>query len=545
MFGLTNNSLTVTLDTDNESVHSNIKTTNKSFDSVNENSDALIPDKATPISTTNAPITTYSPSDFQCERNSNPHFKPIFNPSNNSLTLTFTNNTESVTLSFDSTNESLTSIDTAFTSVTTPPSSNVGLLPGLESVSPSCVNSTVTSITDTDSIRSPSPNLSFTTTTATPTSSQLFGTPSSNSLTLNPSTPLVYGHVNNLPLFETWEKWTRGYYVGDPFDSRVKASIFFDEGHQIYRCPFGDTDRILPPQASLELLPPECLPRKIRDIPCLAMSSSIVHTSVLGSGTLLPANMVYRRGLALAPFFNTGRIYYILCLHDDDDVFLIRVHERLMDSRWSSWKQLRRFYGKKILGALFSAGTDTFDQILEGVKRQHSVDRYLWTEPVGSGPIIWKSFKNPCSVLTPKEVSEILSLRERHYTNDPVVSLVIFYNLNNSRYIFRVSVLETSLARLCAYIPIEQDFFNALDSTHWPEPFINEWLFSEAWGYLILGRLASWRHSSTMQDLLSGLQLQHAPLSGITAQLLVAFKDQFGGSAREAYRYASDMSMLG
>ncbi|KAF9065571.1 hypothetical protein BDP27DRAFT_1462305 [Rhodocollybia butyracea] len=372
-----NNSLGLTLD---ESAHSKFGTTDESLTSVDaSNNDPSFEDHnktsavddATPISTASAPI---------FRRNSDPRFASNFNPSNDSLTLSFNNNDESVTLTFDSTNESLTSVNTTFTSDTTPSSSNVGLFPNVEIDHPSSATSTVTSIMDTDSIRSPSPSLSFATITATPTSTQLFGTLSSNSLTLRPSPPIIYGHVHNLPSFETWEKWTRGYYIGDPFDSRIKASIFFDEGHQIYRCPFGDTDRILPSQASLELLPPQCLPLIIRDIPCLAMSSSIVHTPVLGSGTFVPANMVYRRSLTLAPFFNTDKMYYIICLHDDDDVFLIRVHERLMDSRWSSWKQLRQSYRNKFLGALFSAGTDSFDQILEGVKRQHSVNRYSTAE---------------------------------------------------------------------------------------------------------------------------------------------------------------------
>ncbi|KAF9070486.1 hypothetical protein BDP27DRAFT_612869 [Rhodocollybia butyracea] len=45
------------------------------------------------------------------------------------------------------------------------------------------------------------------------------------------------------------------------------------------------------------------------------------------------------------------------------------------------------------------------------------------------------------------------------------------------------------------------------------------------------------------EELISGLQLQHVPLSEITAESLVAFKDQFGGSARDVYRYASDLSL--
>ncbi|KAF9074237.1 hypothetical protein BDP27DRAFT_1416537 [Rhodocollybia butyracea] len=419
--GPSNSSLALTFNTARESVHLKFDSTNESFASVDCTSksvDNLLTSKdglsfeeyndtphsanATPTSTTNTPIVNPSSLNLLSGDNSESHFAQNFDTSEDSLMLTFNKSNETVTLTFDSSTESLTSVDTAFTSVATPLTSNGRFFPNEQSDSQSSVDSAVTSIMDTDTIRSPSPTLSIATITATPTSSQLFGTTSLDTLPLSPCPPIVYSHIHNLPSLETWEKWTRGYYVGDPFDSRVKASIFFDEGHQIYRSPFSDTDRILPSQASLELLPPTSLPHRIRDIPCLAMSSSLVHTPVLGPGTFLPANMVYRRSLVLAPFFHADSIYYVLCLHDDDDVFLIRVHERFMDNRWSSWKQLRQSYGNNFLGALFSAGIDTFDQILEGVKRQHSVDRYVWAEPVGNAsslsflPIIWKSLKNPC-----------------------------------------------------------------------------------------------------------------------------------------------------
>ncbi|KAF9069888.1 hypothetical protein BDP27DRAFT_663310 [Rhodocollybia butyracea] len=146
---------------------------------------------------------------------------------------------------------------------------------------------------------------------------------------------------------------------------------------------------------------PECVPYRIRGIPCLAIGSPSLHAPVLGSGTLVPASIRYRRALVLAPLFHTDRIYYILCLHDDHDVFLIRVHERFMDNRWSCWKQLKQTYGGCSLGALFSAGTDTYEQIIEGVKRQRSArDRRRWKEQLVTAPLtfvpsIWNSLINP------------------------------------------------------------------------------------------------------------------------------------------------------
>lgn len=49
----------------------------------------------------------------------------------------------------------------------------------------------------------------------------------------------------------------------------------------------------------------------------------------------------------------------------------------------------------------------------------------------------------------------------------------------------------------------ERQFLDYWNSTPWPEPdnLTYREVFSQAWGYLVFGRLAPWRDSSIMQDL--------------------------------------------
>ncbi|KAF9058800.1 hypothetical protein BDP27DRAFT_1432280 [Rhodocollybia butyracea] len=327
-----------------------------------------------------------------------PPFTSTIDPSNNSLDLTFTADNESITLSFDSANETLTSVNTSSTLVTTATPSAIHL--PMETLNGGSITTASSLNESSNSLYSS--NLSFVTTTVTPTQSQLFDTPASYTISLNPITAVRYGYIQHLPSPEIWGKWKRGYYIGDPLDNRIKASIFFDEQRKSYRTPFSDEERILPPQAPLQQVPPECLPHVIKDIPCLALGTPLLHGPVMGSGTLIPASSCYKRGLVLTPLFHTDRLYYILCLHDDHDLFLIRVHERFMDKQWSSWKQLKQIYGKNCLTVLFSAGVDNFEQILEGVKRQHSFDRYVSQQQYGSSsslgflPNFWNSLTKSC-----------------------------------------------------------------------------------------------------------------------------------------------------
>ncbi|KAF9066233.1 hypothetical protein BDP27DRAFT_1546097 [Rhodocollybia butyracea] len=310
------------------------------------------------------------------------------NISTDTLTLTLNTGSDSLKLTFDSTNESLTSNDgmsNSFNELLDPENNttiSVEFVPNATSIFSSDFNS------------------SFTTLTTAPTESRLFAPTLSDSDSLGSYQPLQFGYVDNLPSEEKWESWHRGFHIGDLLDSRINSSIFFDASQRTYRGPFNNSDRFLPPQALLHTVPSECVPHVIRGIPCLAMDAPSLLTPIMGSGTMVPASTWYRRALVLAPLFHNDRIHYILCLHDDHDLFLIRVHARYMDLHWSCWKQIQLIYGKHSLCALFSAGIDTFEQMVEGVKRQRGVDRRRWKEqpaPTSSLtflPSIWSSLTN-------------------------------------------------------------------------------------------------------------------------------------------------------
>ncbi|KAF9070457.1 hypothetical protein BDP27DRAFT_1323706 [Rhodocollybia butyracea] len=70
-----------------------------------------------------------------------------------------------------------------------------------------------------------------------------------------------------------------------------------------------------------------------------------------------------------------------------------------------------------------------------------------------------------------------------------------------------------------------------------PREFRMEWKKKHTDAYYLV--MKPW----TAEELISGLQLQRISRLNITAELLVNFRDRFGGSARDAYRYASDMSL--
>ncbi|KAF9064587.1 hypothetical protein BDP27DRAFT_1425693 [Rhodocollybia butyracea] len=181
--------------------------------------------------------------------------------------------------------------------------------------------------------------------------------------------PVEYSVLRNLPTIAEYMAWEEAQPIGDPLDILAKRAIFVT-ADGIFRTPFHCHQRFLPFEAELHDISPDSVPFPIREIRCLEIRLKAVLPRLIGTGMLIPARAGHGRAMALAPFFKDGCIQYILCLHGNCDVFLMRTQEYSMDVHWSNWEQLKATYGQGNFTALFSADMYTLEGRMEGVRRQ-------------------------------------------------------------------------------------------------------------------------------------------------------------------------------
>lgn len=195
--------------------------------------------------------------------------------------------------------------------------------------------------------------------------------------------PLHFGDLQSVPSDAEYMEWGGSRPAHDPQDTLAKNAIFADPEHECFRSPFHSRRKILPREVELRAVPPDSVPYPLREIRCLEVRLRAVLPRMIGTGTFIPAGVGYGRAMVLAPFHQEGTIHYILCLHGNCEVFLIRAHEYCMDTDWSSWEQLSATYGQGNFAALFSARMDTLAQRIEGVRRQRN---WFWWKLRGMVP---------------------------------------------------------------------------------------------------------------------------------------------------------------
>ncbi|KAF9059900.1 hypothetical protein BDP27DRAFT_1430734 [Rhodocollybia butyracea] len=176
--------------------------------------------------------------------------------------------------------------------------------------------------------------------------------------------------IENLTTAEEYDEFIASQHGTDPQDRRAGKVLFGDLDLGWYRTPLHKHRRYIPQEGDLLVLPPTRVPRSIRGIRCFSMTHASLLPFSLVTGTLILAGNGHERAMVLTPLLQQGHYHFLLCIQGVHDTFLIRAHENCMDRSWSEWEQMRREYGQGSFQALFSAGGDTLEQRLEGIRRQ-------------------------------------------------------------------------------------------------------------------------------------------------------------------------------